>query len=419
MESASNLLQSFQETRDVSLSLFAPLSAEDTSIQPIEDVSPPKWHLAHTTWYFETFILGMFCTDYKTYHPEYNYLFNSYYESIGERYLRAHRGNLSRPTSEEIIQYRKEIDNRVQDFFQNTGSKNQEALTLLELGIHHEQQHQELLLTDTKYILGHNPLFPKYQKTPPLKKPLQAIPLSYLDVPAGIYEIGHRDSEKFCFDNETGRHKQYLHAFQIANRLVTNEEYLQFIETGGYNNFEYWLSDGRAWVEKNKIYCPLYWLQENGKWYEYKLEGLQELDLSSPVTHVSYYEADAYASWQNSRLPTEFEWESAANIYTPKAAITGNFLDNAYIHPLPASSENLQFFGDVWEWTSSSYLPYPYYKRRKGALGEYNGKFMIDQMVLRGGSCATPKNHIRNTYRNFFQTNKRWQFTGIRLARHT
>ena len=419
MESIENLLKSFQETRNLSLDLFSPLSLEDTSIQPIEDTSPPKWHLAHTTWYFEIFLLQMFREDYKVYHSQYNYLFNSYYESIGERYLRAHRGNLSRPTAAEIISYRKEIDKRIHDFFQVSKNQSRETLSLLELGIHHEQQHQELLLTDIKYILGHNPLFPRYKENILPSKKMAHNHIVYLDVPEGIYDIGQKNTAKFCFDNETGQHKQYLHAFQIANRLVNNGEYLDFMQAGGYENFEYWLSDGKAWVEKNKIRCPLYWLQENGKWYEYNLDGLQELNLSSPVTHISYYEADAYASWQNARLATEFEWESAVNMHSPQLVKTSNFLDNGYIRPLPASTENLQFFGDVWEWTSSSYLPYPYYQRKKGALGEYNGKFMIDQMVLRGGSCATPKNHIRNTYRNFFQTDKRWQFTGIRLAKHT
>ncbi|UII29494.1 ergothioneine biosynthesis protein EgtB [Fulvivirga maritima] len=344
-------------------------------------------------------------------------MFNSYYESVGERLIRTDRGNLTRPALKEVMTYRQYVDGHMDSLLEEGVAD--EVLTLLELGLQHEQQHQELLFYDIKYILGHNPLFPAYlkQEDPQALAPTEVIESDFLNVEEGIYQIGHHQ-DGFCFDNEKGVHRVFLHDFAIMDRLVTNGEYLQFVEDGGYKNFRFWLSDGWDWVNRENIETPDYWFKKNGQWYYYSLKGgLQPLDLAAPVTHISYYEADAYAKWKGMRLPTEFEWEVAANIYAQELTM-GNFMESDHCNPVAKQSDNYQFLGDAWEWTSSAYLPYPYYEAPEGAVGEYNGKFMVNQMVLRGGSCATPANHVRSTYRNFFHPHLRWMFSGLRLAKH-
>ena len=396
--------------------ICSPLAPEDHVVQPIVDVSPPKWHLGHTTWFFETFILQPHLPGYTVFNDHYSYVFNSYYESVGKRVIRTNRGNLTRPTTEEILTYRKYVDEHMSKYFDSQPELNEEVLPLIELGIQHEQQHQELLCYDIKYILGNNPLFPVYKNeklsSEGHRHNLEA---DWLGMEAGLYTIGHQ-GDTFCFDNELGVHQVYLHAYQIMDRVVTNAEYLEFISSGGYTDFRFWLSEAWDWVNTNDIKSPLYWHFIDGMWYEYTLNGgLQLLDLQAPVTHISFYEADAYAKWKGMRLPTEFEWEVAC-LHHGRPSRSANFVDSGRLHPTAAGSNNNQFYGDVWEWTNSAYLPYPYYEAPEGAVGEYNGKFMISQMVLRGGSCATPFDHIRATYRNFFHPHLRWMFSGIRLA---
>jgi ergothioneine biosynthesis protein EgtB len=404
------IIDKLKEVRQHSVDICQPLKIEDYVVQPVEDVSPPKWHLGHTTWFFEEFILVAYKPDYKVYHKDYSYLFNSYYQSAGERVVRSTRGNLSRPTVKEVMNYRKAIDQVLFDFLEH--NPDHEFLSMAALGIHHEQQHQELLLTDIKYILAANPLLPVYSDytLPAMNK---TRPVNWLSIEEGICEVGY-NNEGFCYDNETPRHKTYIQAGYIMDRLVTNGEYLEFIQDQGYEKFHLWLSDGWAWIQNNQVNSPLYWKKINGEWYYFTLHGLRKMDMAAPVCHISYYEADAYARWKGMRLPTEFEWEIASLKYHGEQP---NISNNDYLLPKPAEENNTQFIGDVWEWTASAYLPYPGYKQPKGAIGEYNGKFMINQMVLRGGSCITPAGHIRNTYRNFFQTEKRWQFQGFRLVK--
>lgn len=378
--------EKYLQIRNHSEKICEPLETEDYVIQPIVDVSPPKWHLGHTTWFFETFILGPFAKDYQVFNEDYNYVFNSYYETIGNRVIRTNRGNLSRPGVQDVYRYRAYVDQEMTKFFQQ--SINAEVEELLILGFNHEQQHQELLLTDIKYILGNNPLFPAYHK-----KEMQGSSFTYqvpnmISIPEGIYEIGYK-GQQFCFDNELNRHKVYLQDFSISTALVSNAEFLQFIEAKGYSDFNYWHAEGWDWVKTNQITSPMYWHFIDGQWFSYTFNGLESLDLNEPVTHISYYEAYAYASWKGMRLPTEFEWEIAAKSFD---------------------------WGYRWEWTESAYLPYPGFNKAPGALGEYNGKFMVNQKVLRGASEATPEDHSRITYRNFFHPGLRWQFTGIRLA---
>ncbi|MCB0490231.1 MAG: ergothioneine biosynthesis protein EgtB [Cyclobacteriaceae bacterium] len=382
---SQRLLDKYNEVRNHTLTICAPLRTEDFVVQPIVDVSPPKWHMAHTTWFFEEFFLSPHYKNYKRFHPRYAFLFNSYYETVGERVLRPNRGNMSRPTVDEIVEYRKYVDAHMREIIPTLSN---ELLKLLELGLNHEQQHQELLLTDIKYILGHNPLFPPYDES--FSEVLDSERSSdFVAINVGIYEVGH-EGDDFNFDNERNRHKVYLQAFEIQKRLVTNEEFMRFIDAGAYQASKYWHSDGWAWVKENDIYAPLYWHKIEGKWYRYAMAGLEVIDPNAPVTHVSMYEAFAYAEWAGMRLPTEFEWEVA--------------------------SEHFQW-GERWEHTNSAYLPYPGFQKADGAIGEYNGKFMVNQMVLRGASVATPVGHSRPTYRNFFQPNLRWQFTGIRLCK--
>ncbi|PRD54642.1 ergothioneine biosynthesis protein EgtB [Sphingobacterium gobiense] len=381
------LQSKYIDIRNHTVQICKPLEIEDYVVQPIVDVSPPKWHLGHTTWFFETFILLPFMPGYSVFNEQYNFVFNSYYETIGARVIRTDRGNLSRPSVADVYRYREYVDRQMQAFLRSD-FLTESILPLIELGLNHEQQHQELLLTDIKYILGHNPLFPAYTKdTLPVKE--EAEEYSMIKIPQGIYEIGF-DKAGFCFDNELGRHKVYLHDFEISNSLVTNGEYLQFIEEDAYNDFRYWHAEGWDWVKQITAKAPLYWYLIDGSWMQYGWNGLQEINTQEAVCHVNFYEASAYATWKGLRLPTEAEWEIASEKFN---------------------------WGQRWEWTGSAYLPYPGFKKEAGAVGEYNGKFMINQMVLRGASVATSKGHSRNTYRNFFHASLRWQFTGIRLAR--
>ncbi len=414
----TTLIQHYQYIRKKSEQLCEPLQTEDYVVQPAEFVSPPKWNLAHVTWFFETFILKPYCPSYQEFNSDFAYFFNSYYESMGKRTFRAHRGNMTRPTAAQVYEYRAYIDKYMVDFLENT-ALDADKKALVALGINHEQQHQELLLTDLKYILANNPLFPVYKSLPSptlSPSPQEIIKLDYLAFPEGIYTIGHEGNE-FYFDNERGVHKVFLHNFKIANRLVTNAEYMEFMADGGYQNFKHWLSPAWEWVKNEQIEAPLYWHKIEGEWYQYTLQGLQKVNPLAPVTHISHYEADAYAAWAGKRLPTEFEWEIACKQTHQQIPDFAIFQENSQLSP-QSETQEVNFYGNVWQWTNSAYLPYPFYKKAEGALGEYNGKFMINQMVLRGGSCITPLSHIRPTYRNFFYPHERWQFTGIRLATH-
>lgn len=386
MTLTDSLLDFFIETRKHTEDICAPLEIEDYVVQPIVDVSPPKWHLGHTTWFFEEFILKQHAEGYKVFDEDFSFVFNSYYETVGKRVVRSDRGNLSRPSVQKVYDYRHYVTSAMKDLFSK--NQNQELQDLLEIGIHHEKQHQELLLTDIKFILGNNPLLPVYSNDF-IEHPIEKQHQEWISIEEGIYEIGH-NSEGFCYDNELGRHKVYLHSYEISNKLVTNQEYTDFILAGGYKKFHLWHAEGWDWVLTNKIEAPLYWHKIDGNWHHYSLKGLQKVDLDAPVTHISYFEAFAFAQWKGCRLPTEFEWETAQSYFS---------------------------WGKRWEWTESAYLPYPNYSKADGALGEYNGKFMVNQKVLRGSSVATPVKHTRPTYRNFFQTNLRWQFTGLRLAK--
>lgn len=380
------LLDAFLKTRRRSEILCAPLETEDYVVQPAEEVSPPKWHLGHTSWFFEEFILKPHARDYQLFDKDFSFVFNSYYETVGKRVVRANRGNLSRPSVQRIYDYRHYVTRAIQQLFEQ---KDEAALwELLEIGINHEQQHQELLLTDIKYILGHNPLLPVYSENIKEHTKTGSEP-QWIALPGGIGEIGHQ-GEGFCFDNELGRHKVYLEPYEISAELVSNQEYIAFIEDGGYTRFDLWHAAGWDWVKQEGINGPLYWHFIEGQWYHYTLNGLKAIDPETPVTHISYYEAFAYAQWKGLRLPTEFEWEAAQSHFS---------------------------WGQRWEWTESAYLPYPGFKKADGALGEYNGKFMVNQKVLRGASIATPEGHSRPTYRNFFHPHERWQYTGLRLAR--
>ncbi|MEB3225265.1 MAG: ergothioneine biosynthesis protein EgtB [Synechococcus sp.] len=421
-----SLLTTYQKTRALTQELAAPLAPEDQVVQPVPYVSPPKWHLAHTTWFFETFLLQAKAPNYQLFHPQYPYLFNSYYEQAGERWQRSQRGFLSRPTVAEILEYRTYVDQHLEKLIlelEHYDPQEKEAIqATITLGIHHEQQHQELLLYDLKYILGHNPLFPAYHSpqegTKNGQSPTETSPQNYLEVSSGLYEIGHQGNS-FYFDNERGRHSIFLHPYRILDRLITCGEYLGFIEAGGYQDPQHWLMEGWEWIQAEKIIAPLYWHLESDKnWKIYTLQGRENLDKAVPVMHLSFYEADAFARWSGKRLPTEFEWEIACNLYEPAIPKVANLLDLKHLRPQPRIGQQTQFYGDVWEWTSSAYLPYPYYEIPPGALGEYNGKFMVNQMVLRGGSFGTLREHIRSTYRNFFHPQMRWQFAGLRLAEY-
>lgn len=412
------LLDKFNRVRTQTEHLIAPLAPEDTVVQPVIDVSPPKWHIAHTTWFFEEFVLATYMEGFDRFHPKYAFLFNSYYEGAGERVQRVYRGNMTRPTLGEILDYRAFVNAAMGEFLETGTNLTPEILTMIELGLNHEQQHQELLAYDIKYILGHNPLFPKYRKgsTPRLQAPAD-LSEAWLEVDEGLYEIGH-EGDNFHWDNETGKHRVFLESYRIQDRLITHGEFREFVEAGGYKNYRPWLEEGWRWVNENKIDVPFYWFKVEGEWMHVTLEGLQPIDWDLPMTHLNYYEADAFARWKGKRLPTEFEWEIACGMYSPEIPASANFAEEENYGPARRKGKDYQFYGDVWEWTSSAYLPYPRYKAPEGTVGEYNGKFMVNQKVLRGGSCATPRDHIRLTYRNFFHPHLQWLFNGFRLAEH-
>jgi ergothioneine biosynthesis protein EgtB len=410
----STLLARYHDVRRTTERLCRPLSAEDHVVQAMPDVSPTKWHLAHVSWFFETFVLEPHLPGYAPRDPAYRVLFNSYYNGVGPQFSRPDRGHLSRPTVAEVLDYRAWVDEGMITLLER-GDETWLAATapLLELGLNHEQQHQELILTDIKYNLGVNPLRPAYHAVT-LPRGAATPRLSWGEHVGGLHPIGH-DGRGFAFDNEGPRHTVYLRPFRLADRPVTSGEYLHFIDAGGYDTATLWLSEGWRAVQEHAWRAPLYWERRDGAWFTQTLSGLLPLDSHAPVTHVSYFEADAYARWRGVRLPTEQEWEHAATA----APIVGNFQDSGVFHPLPAAGHDgalAQLFGDVWEWTRSAYAPYPGYRPPSGAVGEYNGKFMVSQMVLRGGSCATPRSHLRASYRNFFPPDARWQFSGIRLA---
>lgn len=413
----NKLIQLYLSERSKTENLCHPLTTEDYVIQSIDDVSPPKWHLAHTTWFFERFVLIPYLKKYSIYDELFQYLFNSYYHQIGQPFPRIRRGSLSRPTVKTIYSYRKHIDKYIPDLIEKTDVNFQQIESLITLGLHHEQQHQELLLMDIKHIFSIQLNYPVYQLTLAKFEKNKVPQNKWLAVNADLVEIGH-EGEHFCFDNELPRHKVCLKPFTIASRLVTNEEYCEFIEAGGYQDAKWWLSDAWDFLQKNNWQAPLYWEKNNNTWMIFTLNGLKEMNPAEPVVHVSYYEADAFARWKGCRLPTEAEWEYF--VYSKNLPRDeGNFLETNRFHPQITYAEHTpaQFFGDVWEWTASPYCPYPGYKPLDGVLGEYNGKFMSNQFVLRGGSCVTPASHIRLSYRNFFQPDKRWQFSGIRLVK--
>lgn len=426
-DGAKSAVAAFSKTRSATQALCAPLQIEDYGVQPMPDASPPKWHLAHTTWFFETFLLKTFSKGYSAFHPAFEHLFNSYYNGVGEPFPRSRRGHLSRPTVDEVTAYRQHVDAEVCALLDlaEQGDCWAEISRILLLGLHHEQQHQELLLTDIKYNLGHNPLHPAYvsgshgagsgeKEVAGLNtsEQIQYKPLGFDAFRPGLVEIGANSG--FCFDNELPRHSVFVRSFALADRVITNREFLAFMDDGGYRRPDLWLSEAWANRQPEDQHRPLYWRMHDDDWYEYRLEGgLSKLDLDAPVVHVSGYEAAAFAAWSDARLPTEFEWEVAAR----DQVICGNFVEEDVFHPRPLGPDNKQLFGDVWEWTSSSYGPYPGYRPLPGVLGEYNGKFMSSQWVLRGGSCATPRDHIRSSYRNFFYPKDAWQFSGIRLAK--
>ena len=382
-----DLINQYNDVRAYTEQICKPLQTEDYVVQVAEFASPAKWQLAHSSWFFETFVLLPHLPDYKLFNIDFPYLFNSYYNNAGDRVLRAKRGNLTRPTTNEVYAYREYVDTAMGQLLQQ--KLDAEMVQLVTLGLHHEQQHQELLLSDIKYMFGQNPLFPAYDVETSLLDQESNRELGYVKISEGVYTIGYQ-GDGFCFDNELGVHKVYLHDFEIQKGLVTNGEYIEFIEAGGYKDFNLWLDEGWSWLKQNQVSKPLYWHQLDGQWMHYTLKGFQKIKENDILKHISFYEAMAFAEWKGMRLPTEFEWEIASSQLN---------------------------WGQRWEWTNSAYLPYPGFKKAPGAIGEYNGKFMINQMVLRGASIATSPKHSRPTYRNFFHPNAQWQFTGIRLAK--
>lgn len=406
----ADLKSRFFATRKLTADLAAPLSDADATAQSMPDASPAKWHLAHVTWFLESFILRDHVRGYRAFDDNFAFLFNSYYEAEGSRHARDARGLLTRPSLSQILEYRSHVEGEIDAHWNQLPPA---ALELIELGIQHEQQHQELLLTDILHLFAQNPTHPAYwpEDSRPIAK--AAAPMQWIDGPTGIQAIGH-GGDGFAFDCEGPRHDIVLQPFQMADRTVTNGEWLQFMADGGYAEPRHWLSDGWSWVNRERIAAPLYWMQDaEGQWNAFGLDGLHALDLAAPVTHISLYEADAYASWAGARLPTEAEWEAIAVGRDPRE---GHQLD-APGATRPIASAAAAMFGNVWQWTGSAYRPYPGFRAANGAVGEYNGKFMSGQFVLRGGSCATPRGHVRATYRNFFYPQQRWQFTGVRLAK--
>ena len=382
-----DLINQYNDVRAYTEQICKPLQTEDYVVQVAEFASPAKWQLAHSSWFFETFVLLPHLPDYKLFNIDFPYLFNSYYNNAGDRVLRAKRGNLTRPTTNEVYAYRKHVDTAMGQLLQQ--KLDADLVQLVTLGLHHEQQHQELLLSDIKYMFGQNPLFPAYDVETSLLDQESNRESGHVKISEGVYTIGYQ-GDGFCFDNELGVHKVYLHDFEIQKGLVTNGEYIEFIEAGGYKDFNLWLDEGWSWLKQNQVSKPLYWHQLDGQWMHYTLKGFQKIKENDILKHISFYEAMAFAEWKGMRLPTEFEWEIASSQLN---------------------------WGQRWEWTNSAYLPYPGFKKAPGAIGEYNGKFMINQMVLRGASIATSPKHSRPTYRNFFHPNAQWQFTGIRLAK--
>ncbi len=442
------LQERFKAVRDATERLTAPLKAEDCNLQSMPDASPIKWHLAHSTWFFETFILEKFEPNFAPFHPAFRVLFNSYYNGVGDKHPRHERGLISRPDLATVFDYRHDITKRIANLIEALGDTNHSFAELMWLGCNHEEQHQELILTDLKHLLSKNPLKPAYQTRWPLTA-IEGRQPRWHKYEGGLVEIGAskprtnvNSQGDFCFDNETPRHRVFLEPFEIASHPVTHGDFAAFIADGGYQRPELWLSLGWDWLNEQKITAPLYWeLRDNDTsnsgttnndttdsgttkiWMTFTLHGMVEIDVHTPICHVSFFEADAYARWKGARLPTEAEWEHAAALATQHVGISGNFLDSHALHPLAmreqtSSEYPQQLFGDVWEWTASAYLGYPGYQAETGAVGEYNGKFMCNQFVLRGGSCATPTPHIRPSYRNFFPPEARWQFSGLRLARN-
>lgn len=409
--SREKLISRYREVRRRSEEICSPLAIDDYQVQSIPEVSPPKWHLAHASWFFEMFLLRPFESRYVMFHPDYDYAFNSYYETVGAFHPRAQRGLLSRPTVEQIYAYRRHVDKWMVSLIERSEADcvGQIGFRTL-LGLNHEQQHQELLLMDIKQNFASNPLRPAYQEqAPPRASEAHAMALDWVDKQGGIYEIGH-DVGGFAYDNEAPRHRVLLEDYRLAPRLVTNGEFLEFINAGGYEQAHYWLADGWTTVRQRRWQAPLYWERMNNKWWQMTLSGLSVLDEQEPVCHVSYYEADAFARWRGKRLPTEAELEVGAREHP----LRGNFVESGRLHPSAAADG--QWFGDLWEWTQTPYVPYPGFRPLADSLGEYNGKFMCNQLVLRGGSCVTPHSHMRPTYRNYFYPHDRWQFSGIRLA---
>ena len=408
VQHALPLLDRFLSVRRLTEALARPLSPEDQTVQSMPDASPTKWHLAHTTWFFETFVLKLHRTDYRAFDPAYEYLFNSYYEAVGPRHPRPQRGMVTRPGVAEILAYRRHVTRAMAELLE---SESASAADIVELGLHHEQQHQELILMDIKHLLSLNPMCPVYAAEAGVPEPATT-PLRWLDFEGGLVEIGHAGAG-FAFDNEGPRHRTWIDPFALATRLVTSGEYTAFIHDGGYRRPEFWLSAGWECVNQRGWQAPLYWQPDGAGWAVFTLAGLRQVRGDEPVCHVSLYEAAAFAKWAGKRLPREVEWEIAAAC----VALDGNLMEDGHYHPLPAHGEGLaQMIGDVWEWAASPYIAYPGYREPPGAIGEYNGKFMANQMVLRGGCVATPRHHIRTTYRNFFPPDARWMFGGIRLA---
>ncbi len=413
---SEGLARRYPALRGTTSSLCRTLTPEDCAAQSMPDASPAKWHLAHTSWFFETFVLRPQDRDYEVFHPRFEYLFNSYYNSVGSQYSRPDRGLLTRPSLEEVGRYREHVDDAMMALLEEPGRLDARTLDVVELGLHHEQQHQELLLTDVKHLLAQNPLAPAYRDVkPPEPRPIRS--LEWRSYEGGLVELGATGAD-FAFDNEGPRHRAFLEPFELGSRPIRNGEFAAFVEEGGYDRPELWLSEGFAKVQEAGWQAPLYWSRRDDRWWSFTLAGLQPIRMEEPVCHVSFFEADAFARWAGCRLPTEAEWEHAGS----RVAIEGNFLERERFHPEAAAgpsdpAQPQQLFGDVWEWTSSAYAPYPGYRAAEGALGEYNGKFMSSQMVLRGGSCASPRSHLRATYRNFFYPDARWQFSGLRLAR--
>jgi ergothioneine biosynthesis protein EgtB len=416
-----SLADRYRAVRRASDALCGPLDPEDCCIQTMPEVSPTKWHMAHTTWFFETFVLKPALPDFRSPDPQYEYLFNSYYNTVGRQYARPERGHLSRPTLAGVMDYRAQVDEAMEELFANylVSEADQELLAVLELGTQHEQQHQELMLMDIKHVFSCNPLRPAYRGDLLGTLNEDVPPLNWLRFDGALQSIGH-DSLGFAFDNERPQHRAYVESFQIADRLTTCGEYLEFIDDRGYDRPELWLSDAWNIIQTRGWNAPLYWECEDGQWRTMTLGGMRDLNPSEPVCHISYYEADAYARWMGCWLPRESVWETVAS----QLPVNGNFREEDRLHPAPLTAENCisqpaQLFGDVWEWTCSPYSAYPGYRAKDGALGEYNGKFMCNQMILRGGSCVTPISHMRATYRNFFPPDARWPFTGIRLTKES